>query len=91
MLLQKNHFIMAKDKKIQVLISSDDELKLNRIITSASMHGGKTIPTSTYVRDLILHHIASYEGKQTSFVNKHVQSILKEYSKTNQTKNLKNE
>jgi hypothetical protein len=88
MLLQKNHFIMAKDKKIQVLLSSDDEQKLNKIITSASMFGGKLIATSTYVRDLILHHIAEYEGEQNSFVNEHVKKILDDYSSKTKTKNL---
>jgi hypothetical protein len=79
---------MARDKKIQVLLSSEDEQKLNRIITSASMHEGKLIATSTYVRDLILHHIAQYEGKQTSFVNEHVKKILKEYQSKNKSKNI---
>lgn len=88
MLLQKNHYIMARDKKIQVLLSGDDEQKLNRIITSASMHNGKLIATSTYVRDLILHHIQEYEGEQVSFVNEHVKKILSEYSKTNKSKNI---
>ena len=86
----KNKIIMARDKKIQVLLSSDDEQKLNRIITSAAMHEGRSIATSTYVRDLILHHLASYEGenKQTSFVNDHVKKILTEYAKKSKTKNL---
>jgi len=79
---------MTRDKKIQVLLSSEDEQKLNRIITSASMHEGKLIATSTYVRDLILHHIAQYEGKQTSFVNEHVKKILKEYQSKNKSKNI---
>ena len=79
---------MAKDRKIQVLLSSDDERKLNKIITSASMYGGKLIATSTYVRDLILHHIQEYEGEQTSFVNKQVKKILDDYSSNNQTKNI---
>ena len=60
---------MAKDKKIQVLLTSDDEVKLNRIITSVSMHEGKLIATSTYVRDLILHHIANYEGEHKKLTN----------------------
>ena len=79
---------MAKDKKIQVLLTSDDEQKLNRIITSVSMHEGKLIATSTYVRDLILHHIASYEGEQNSFVNKHVQKILIEHKNLTNSKNI---
>jgi hypothetical protein len=79
---------MARDKKIQVLLSSEDEQKLNRIITSASMHEGKLIATSTYVRDLILHHIAQYEGQQTSFVNEHVKKILNEYQTKTKTKNI---
>jgi hypothetical protein len=79
---------MTRDKKIQVLLSSEDEQKLNRIITSASMHEGKLIATSTYVRDLILHHIAQYEGEQTSFVNEHVKKILKEYQSKNKSKNI---
>jgi len=84
MLIQKNNFIMARDKKIQVLLNGDDELRLNRIITSASMHTGRLIATSTYVRDLILHHIQNYEGEQKSFVNEHVKKILKDFkSKTN--------
>ena len=88
MLLQKNNFIMTKDKKIQVLLSNDDEQKLNKIITSASMHEGKLIATSTYVRDLILHHISEYEGKQSSFVNEQVKKILDDYSSNNKTKNI---
>jgi len=80
---------MAKDKKIQVLLTSDDEQKLNRIITSVSMHEGKLIATSTYVRDLILHHIASYEGPQASFVNKHVKKILIEHKNLTNSKNIK--
>ena len=79
---------MTRDKKIQVLLSSEDEQKLNRIITSASMHEGKLIATSTYVRDLILHHIAQYEGEQTSFVNEHVKKILREYQSENKSKNI---
>jgi len=79
---------MTRDKKIQVLLSSEDEQKLNRIITSASMHEGKLIATSTYVRDLILHHIAQYEGEQTSFVNEHVKKILREYQSKNKSKNM---
>jgi hypothetical protein len=79
---------MARDKKIQVLLSSEDEQKLNRIITSASMHEGKLIATSTYVRDLILHHIAQYEGQQTSFVNEHVKKILNEYQTKTKSKNI---
>ena len=79
---------MAKDKKIQVLLTGDDEQKLNRIITSVSMHEGKLIATSSYVRDLILHHIAEYEGEQTSFVNKHVQKILDEHKKITNSKNI---
>lgn len=79
---------MARDKKIQVLLSSEDEQKLNRIITSASMHEGKLIATSTYVRDLILHHIAQYEGQQASFVNEHVKKILNEYQTKTKTKNI---
>ena len=80
---------MAKDKKIQVLLTGDDEQKLNRIITSVSMHEGKLIATSTYVRDLILNHIASYEGPQTSFVNKHVKKILIEHKNLTNSKNIK--
>jgi len=80
---------MAKDKKIQVLLDSDDEQKLNRIITSVSMHEGKLIATSSYVRDLIIHHIQEYEGQQTSFVNEHVQRILKEHKKITNSKNIK--
>jgi len=79
---------MAKDRKIQVLLSSDDEQKLNRIITSVSMHEGKLIATSSYVRDLILHHIQEYEGEQSSFVNQHVQKILEEYKQSTNTKNI---
>ena len=79
---------MAKDKKIQVLLTGDDEQKLNRIITSVSMHEGKLIATSSYVRDLILHHIAEYEGEQTSFVNEHVQKILDEHKKITNSKNI---
>ncbi len=79
---------MAKDKKIQVLLTSDDEKKLNRIITSVSMHEGKLIATSTYVRDLILHHIANYEGEQTSFVQKEVKKILTEHKKLTNSKNI---
>ncbi len=79
---------MAKDKKIQVLLTSDDEQKLNRIITSVSMHEGKLIATSTYVRDLILHHIANYEGEQTSFVQKEVKKILIEHKKMTNSKNI---
>ena len=79
---------MAKDKKIQVLLTSDDEQKLNRIITSVSMHEGKLIATSSYVRDLILHHISEYEGKQTSFVSKDVQKILDEHKKLTNSKNI---
>ena len=79
---------MAKDRKIQVLLNGDDEQKLNRIITSASMHEGKLIATSTYVRDLILHHIAQYEGEQNSFVNEHVKRILREYQIKNKSKNI---
>ena len=79
---------MAKDKKIQVLLSSDDEQKLNRIITSVSMHKGKLIATSTYVRDLILHHIANYEGEQTSFVQKEVKKILTEHKRITNSKNI---
>jgi hypothetical protein len=77
---------MARDKKIQVLLNSEDEQKLNRIITSASMHTGKLIATSTYVRDLILHHIASYEGEQKSFVNEHVKKILKDFKSKSKLK-----
>ncbi len=80
---------MAKDKKIQVLLTSDDEQKLNRIITSVSMHSGKLIATSTYVRDLILHHIANYEGEQTSFVQQEVKKILAEHKKLTNSKNIK--
>ena len=80
---------MAKDKKIQVLLTSDDEQKLNRIITSVSTHEGKLIATSTYVRDLILHHIASCEGPQASFVNKHVKKILIEHKNLTNSKNIK--
>ncbi len=80
---------MAKDKKIQVLLTSDDEQKLNRIITSVSMHSGKLIATSTYVRDLILHHIANYEGEQTSFVKQEVKKILAEHKKLTNSKNIK--
>ena len=79
---------MAKDKKIQVLLTSDDEQKLNRIITSVSMHEGKLIATSTYVRDLILHHIANYEGEQTSFVQQEVKKILAEHKKITNSKNI---
>lgn len=79
---------MAKDRKIQVLLSSDDEQKLNRIITSVSMHEGKLIATSSYVRDLILHHIREYEGEQESFVNQQVQKILEDYKKNTNTKNI---
>lgn len=79
---------MAKDKKIQVLLTSDDEQKLNRIITSVSMHEGKLIATSTYVRDLILHHIANYEGEQTSFVQQEVKKILAEHKKLTNSKNI---
>ncbi len=77
---------MAKDKKIQVLLTSDDEQKLNRIITSVSMHEGKLIATSTYVRDLILHHISNYEGEQTSFVQKEVKKLLAEHKKLTNSK-----
>ena len=80
---------MAKDKKIQVLLTGDDEQKLNRIITSVSMHEGKLIATSTYVRDLILNHIAEYEGQQNSFVNEHVQKILLEHKNLTNSKNIK--
>ena len=80
---------MAKDKKIQVLLTGDDEQKLNRIITSVSMHEGKLIATSSYVRDLILHHIQEYEGEQTSFVNIQVQKILEEHKKITNSKNIK--
>tara|TARA_S200002703_G_C3777670_1_gene239499 strand:+ start:364 stop:606 length:243 start_codon:yes stop_codon:yes gene_type:complete len=80
---------MAKDKKIQVLLTSDDEQKLNRIITSVSMHSGKLIATSTYVRDLILHHIANYEGEQTSFVQQEVKKLLAEHKKLTNSKNIK--
>ena len=79
---------MAKDKKIQVLLTNDDEVKLNRIITSVSMHEGKLIATSSYVRDLILHHIQQYEGEQTSFVNQQVQKILVEHKKLTNSKNI---
>lgn len=79
---------MAKDKKIQVLLTDEDEQKLNRIITSLSMHEGKLISTSTYVRNLILNHIKNYEGEQTSFVNKHVQKILLEHKKLTNSKNI---
>ena len=79
---------MAKDKKIQVLLTGDDEQKLNRIITSVSMHEGKLIATSTYVRDLILHHIANYEGEQTSFVQQEVKKILAEHKKITNSKNI---
>tara|TARA_Y100000385_G_scaffold245329_1_gene263929 strand:- start:72 stop:314 length:243 start_codon:yes stop_codon:yes gene_type:complete len=79
---------MAKDKKIQVLLTSDDEQKLNRIITSVSMHEGKLIATSTYVRDLILHHISNYEGEQTSFVQKEVKKLLVEHKKLTNSKNI---
>jgi hypothetical protein len=79
---------MAKDRKIQVLLDSDDELKLNRIITSVSMHEGKLIATSSYVRDLILHHITQYDGTQTSFVKKQVQKILEEHKKITNSKNI---
>lgn len=79
---------MAKDKKIQVLLTGDDEQKLNRIITSVSMHQGKLIGTSTYVRDLILNHIAEYEGQQNSFVNEHVQKILLEHKNLTNSKNI---
>lgn len=80
---------MAKDKKIQVLLTSDDEQKLNRIITSVSMHTGKLIATSTYVRDLILNHIANYEGEQTSFVQQEVKKLLAEHKKLTNSKNIK--
>ncbi len=80
---------MAKDRKIQVLLNGDDEQKLNRIITSVSMHEGKLIATSSYVRDLILHHINQYEGHQTSFVNEQVQKILKDHKKITNSKNIK--
>ena len=80
---------MAKDKKIQVLLTGDDEQKLNRIITSVSMHEGKLIATSSYVRDLILHHIQEYEGEQTSFVNIQVQKILEEHKKITNSKNIR--
>jgi len=79
---------MAKDRKIQVLLNGDDEQKLNRIITSVSMHEGKLIATSSYVRDLILNHISQYEGQQTSFVNEKVQEILKEHKKLTNSKNI---
>jgi transposase-like protein len=79
---------MARDKKIQVLLSSEDEQKLNRIITSALMHEGKLIVILMYVRDLILHHIAQYEGQQTSFVNEHVKKILNEYQTKTKSKNI---
>jgi hypothetical protein len=52
------------------------------------MHEGKLIATSTYVRDLILHHIAQYEGQQTSFVNEHVKKILNEYQTKTKSKNI---
>jgi hypothetical protein len=67
---------IAKDEKIQVLLSSQDHHKLKNIILQYSMEQGKLMTTSAYIRELILSHIKEYEGEQVSFVNETVKEII---------------
>jgi hypothetical protein len=67
---------IAKDEKIQVLLSSQDHHKLKNIILQYSMEKGKLMTTSAYIRELILSHIKEYEGEQVSFVNETVKEII---------------
>ena len=67
----------SKDEKLQVLLSSEDNHKLKRIILQYSMEKGELMTTSSYVRALIKTHIKDFEGSQFSFASEKVKEVIK--------------
>lgn len=71
-------------KKIQVLLTEEYTDKLNTILLLESLNTGtstKPLSLSTFVRNIIIDYIDSYDIKQKSYVSDIIQKHINELNK----------
>ena len=69
---------MSRDRKLQTMLSAEEETKLNRIIHMVAYSRGDHISQPQYIRELLLNHIKEYQGEdQKSFVDEEAKRLIR--------------